>query len=328
MISRKLINNIFYCVKPLVPRRLQLWLRSTFIQMTIGSFADSWPILESAATAPKEWCGWPENKKFGLVLMHDVETSLGQSRCVQVTDLEKKYNLRSSFNFVPERYTVSAELRHQLVADGFEVAVHGLNHDGKLYRSKELFYKRAEKINEYITEWDAVGFCAPASHHVLEWNYALDVEYDSSTFDTDPFESQPDGVNTIFPFLVSPPQYPNDDYGDHSGYVELPYTLPQDFYLFVLMKHDNAAIWKKKLDWIAENGGMALLITHPDYMCFGDAKCGFQEYPVAIYEEFLDYVTTKYRHQFWHGLPKDLAAYYKKTIAAARNSGAIAISSD
>lgn len=311
---RKIINTIFYIIKPIMPRRIQLWLRRILIQMKLPSVADSWPILESAAKTPANWTGWPQNKQFGLVLMHDVETQIGQDRCIQLAELEKKYNLRSSFNFVPERYTVSAELRHKLTEDGFEVAVHGLNHDGKLYRSKDLFYERAAKINRYIAQWNAVGFCAPASHHVLEWNYALDIDYNSSTFDTDPFESQPDGANTIFPFWVSPANYPNAEYQDHTGYVELPYTLPQDFYLCVLMKHEDATIWKQKLDWIAEKGGMALLITHPDYMCFGDTKRGFQEYPAAIYEEFLAYATTKYKNQYWHGLPKELASYYKTSI--------------
>jgi len=314
MNSRRLINNTFYNVKPLIPRRLQLWLRSTIIEMRLKSYADSWPILETAAAVPSNWPGWPDNKQFGLILMHDVESDLGQSRCHQLAELEKKYDLRSSFNFVPERYDVSVSLRHELVENGFEVAVHGLNHDGKLFRDKSLFYERAEKINKYIKEWNASGFCSPASHHVLEWNYALDIDYDSSTFDTDPFEVQPDGVNTIFPFWVTPSEYPNAEYQTHPGYLELPYTLAQDFYLFILMKHTNADIWKKKLDWIAEKGGMALLITHPDYMHFGDGKPGFQEYPATRYEEFLDYVTNRYDGQYWHGLPKELAARYKQTL--------------
>jgi len=310
---RKIVNNTFYILKPIIPRYLQLWIRSKIIQLTKNSYADSWPILESAATPPLGWKGWPENKKFGLILTHDVETALGQSRCNNLMEIEKKYGLRSAFNFVPERYEVSASLRHELVENGFEVAVHGLNHDGKLYRDHATFTTRAKKINQYIKEWDVCGFCSPASHHVLEWNYALDIEYDSSTFDTDPFESQPDGVNSIFPFWVSPAEYPNKEYMDHPGYLELPYTLAQDFYLLILMKHTNAELWKQKLDWIAEKGGMALLITHPDYMHFGEGKKGFQEYPVKIYEEFLDYVTTNYEGQYWHGLPKTLAAHCRRS---------------
>src|SRR5438093_11418122 len=39
----------------------------------------------------------------------------------------------------------------------------------------------------------------------LDWLHDLDVQYDASTFDTDPFEPQPDGMDTIFPFWVPAP---------------------------------------------------------------------------------------------------------------------------
>src|ERR1700746_3430317 len=48
--------------------------------------------------------------------------------------------------------------------------------------------------------------------HKLDWLHDLDIEYDASTFDTDPFEPQPDGHGTIFPFWVPK--------GDDGGYVE------------------------------------------------------------------------------------------------------------
>ena len=89
-------------------------------------------------------------------------------------------------------------------------------------------------------------------------------------------------MGTIFPFWVPGP--------DGGGFVELPYTLPQDFTLFVVLRETNVEIWKKKLDWVAEHGGMALLNTHPDYMCFeGEPKK--DEFPVGLYEEFLTICT-------------------------------------
>ncbi len=39
----------------------------------------------------------------------------------------------------------------------------------------------------------------------LDWLHDLDVQYDASTFDTDPFEPQPDGRHTMFPFRVPRP---------------------------------------------------------------------------------------------------------------------------
>ena len=75
--------------------------------------------------------------------------------------------------------------------------------------------------------------------HNLDWLHELEIEYDLSTFDTDPFEPQPEGQHTIFPFWVPRPPVAealNSQLSTlnnpRSGYVELPYTLPQDSTLF------------------------------------------------------------------------------------------------
>jgi len=90
----------------------------------------------------------------------------------------------------------------------------------------------------------------------------------------------------------------------------LPYTLPQDFLLFVLMREKTIDIWKKKLDWIADNGGMVLFISHPDYMCFKNLP-HFEQYPSRYYEDFLNYIKKKYEGRYWHALPKDVARFWK-----------------
>ena len=137
---------------------------------------------------------------------------------------------------------------------------------------------------------------------ILELLHHLDIEYDASTFDTDPFEPQPDGMGTLFPFWVSG----NDG---QKGYVELPYTLPQDFLLFILLKEKNIDTWKKKLDWIVDHGGMALFITHPDYMNFGTSS-HHDGYPIKYYKEFLEYIKTKYEGKYWNALPKDVSRFW------------------
>ena len=145
-----------------------------------------------------------------------------------------------------------------------------------------------------------MGFRCPSMYHNLDWIGDLDVTYDASTFDVDPFEPQPDGVGTIYPFVV---------HKKSTDYVELPYTLPQDHLLYVIMKEQTISIWKSKLDWIAEKGGMALLITHPDYMRFDDGKAAADEYPVRFYSEFLEYVGNRYKGHYWHALPRDVAQF-------------------
>ena len=182
--------------------------------------------------------------------------------------------------------------------------MHGLKHDGKLFSNRNIFNKRAIKINRYIKEWNAAGFRAPAMHHNLEWLKQLNIEYDLSTFDTDPFEPQSDGVGTIFPFIVE-----RNNLKD--GYVEMPYTLVQDFTLFILMKEKDIRIWKEKVDWIADNGGMALVNVHPDYVNF-ENNIKTEEFSVNIYSDFLNYVKESYNAKFWNALPKDVAMYYKR----------------
>ena len=223
-------------------------------------------------------------------------------------ELEEKVGFFSSFNFVPERYDVSKDLRNDLVDRGFEVGVHGLKHDGKLFNSINIFQKRAVKINQYLKEYNAVGFRSPAMHHNFDWLLELNLKYDASSFDTDPFEPQSDGVGTIFPFWVQ-------GTSNQCAYVELPYTLVQDFTLFIVMKEKTIDIWKKKLDWIVQKEGMALLNIHPDYMNFNKHKNGSEEYRAELYIEFLEYIKNRYKNQYWHVLPKQMARFWQQNYS-------------
>jgi len=288
-----------------MPRRIQIYLRRHAVNLQRKQNKSNWSIDEKSARLPDGWGGWPEKKKFALILTHDVDTGRGQERCCQLMQLEKKIGFRSSFNFVPERYKVSKTLLERLTQCGFEVGVHGLVHDGKLYNSKKIFLKRALKINHYLKKWDSVGFRSPAMHHNLDWIHHLQIQYDASTFDTDPFEPQSNGVRTIFPFWCS-------QNSDKQGYVELPYTLPQDFTLFVLLEEKNINIWEKKLDWIVENGGMALLNTHPDYMNFNKSKIKYDEYSAELYLQFLEHIKSKYEGLYWHVLPKEVSKFVRQ----------------
>ena len=306
---RRMINKIYYFSSPLISRRLQIFLRRKLILCKRLVCENIWPIDKRAAKLPGNWSGWPGNKQFALILTHDVDTANGHKKCHALIKLEQKLGFMSSFNFVPKRYDVSPELRSYLSNNGFEVGVHGLYHDGKYFNSRKIFQERTIKINQYLKDWNVVGFRSPSMLRNLKWFHDLNIEYDASTFDTDPFEPQSDGVCTIFPFLI-----PNNS-SNGKGYVELPYTLPQDFTLFVLMQEKGIEIWKKKLDWIAEKGGMALLITHPDYMNFEGTNLGNEEYPVEYYIEFLEYIKTKYKDKYWHTVPKEIARFWSASYA-------------
>lgn len=295
---------IFYILKPFLPRKFQIFLRRQLAIYKRKKFESIWPIDPSAGKPPEGWQGWPKGNTFAVVLTHDVDTERGHKRCYQLMELEDKLGFKSSFNFVPEGYKVSSELRKDLWKRGFEVGVHGLLHDGKLYQSEDIFRDRAARINRYIDKWGSVGFRSPSMHHNLDWIHNLKIEYDASTFDTDPFEIQSDGVGTIFPFFVQLSK-------DQSGYVELPYTLPQDFTIFIIMKEKTIVTWKEKLNWIVKNNGMVLINTHPDYMSFSSNKLGLEEYPVSYYRQFLEHIKTEYQGEYWNPLPKEMAEFWR-----------------
>lgn len=314
-------NRIYYGLKPYLPWRLRIAVRRILARWRRKAYQDVWPIKESAKNPPAGWAGWPDGKKFAFVLTHDVEGSHGLGKCRQLMQLEMEMGFRSSFNFIPEgEYRVSQELREELERNGFEVGIQDLKHDGKLFQSRESFRSGAAQINRYVQEWGAKGFRSGFMFHNLDWAHDLDVDYASCTFDTDPFEPQPDDVGTIFPFWVPRANEPVIQPASllssallpghgRKGYVEIPYTMPQDSTLFLLLQERGPDIWLNKLDWLVKHGGMVLVNVHPDYTAMDDKVRRPDEFSVAFYRKLLDYVRSKYAGQYWQALPKEVAAY-------------------
>jgi predicted glycosyltransferase len=359
-------NRLYYSLKPYLPWRVRMAMRRFVAHRKLRHCRDVWPINEAAGNPPAGWPGWPAGKKFALVLTHDVEGPQGLAKCRQLMELEMELGFRSSFNFIPEGgYAVPRELREKLAQNGFEVGVQDLKHDGTLFQSRESFRRGAIQINRYLREWNAVGFRSGFMFHNLEWAHDLDVDYSSCTFDTDPFEPQPDDVGTIFPFWVpagaagSPKFDVNSPAPDaeqsvvsgqrsevnpalrppssgvppglqpsafslqplKNGYVELPYTLPQDSTLFLLLQETSPNIWLRKLHWLVQRGGMALLNAHPDYMDMEGKARKCDEYPVKFYGEFLEHIRSNYQGLYWNGLPKEVASHARE-VTRNRNSAA------
>ena len=301
-----LSSRLYYRFKPYLPWRLRMSARRILARVQRRRSTQTWPINELAGQLPPGWPGWPDGKKFALVLTHDVEGVSGLAKCDQLMQLEQQLGFHSSFNFIPEgEYHVSAELRRELAQNGFEVGVHDLRHDGKLYWRRKEFPENARSINGYLKEWRASGFRSGFMLHDRDCLNDLHIEYDASTFDTDPFEPQPEGVNTIFPFWVTRP--------GGGGYVEMPYTLPQDSTMFLVLQETSPEIWKRKLDWIVRRGGMALLNVHPDYLGFAGNKTEATEYPATFYQQFLKYIKENYAGQYWNALPREVAGWYRQT---------------
>lgn len=302
-----LFNNFFYSVKPVIPRRFQIFLRRRISKYKRRKYHHIWPIDSTSGHLPKNWTGWPDNKRFALVLSHDVDTQVGHDRAIDLLNIEKSLGFRSSFNFVPERYNLSKNIINHIKNEGFEVGIHGLKHDGKLFKNKKIFLERASKINRYIDDWEIDYFTAPSMICNSNWLHNLNISHSTTSFDTDPFEPQSNPINSIFPILQNNLQ-------SNNKFVELPYTLPQDHSLFIIQQEKDISIWKNKLDWIADKGGMALLNTHPDYMDLSSCKNNFEKYPVQYYIDFIEYIKTEFKGQFFHALPLEVSNFYLKSF--------------
>jgi hypothetical protein len=70
-------------------------------------------------------------------------------------------------------------------------------------------------------------------------------------------------------------------------------------------------------------GGMALIKTHPDYMSFGPGDRRVDRYPVELYTDFLDYVLTRYRDDFWLAHPSEIASYWRSLEPRAEHANTI-----
>ena len=298
------LKRLYYSFKPFLPRAVIEVMRRLYGRRGATNFALDWPVEPRFPAFQWEvmrqllllrheqsFCVrsfWPDNAPFALVLTHDIETAAGQRYARAVADLEESLGFRSSFSFVPERYKLDYELIHELRERGFEISIHGLKHDGKEFSSYREFSSRVHKMNHYLAEFDAAGFAAPLTIRQPEWMQMLDIEYDRSFFDTDPYEAIAGGVMTIWPYTIG-------------RFVELPYTLAQDYTLTTIRGETTPSLWLCKADFIQQYHGMALVVTHPDYLKTPSVQ--------AIYSEFLQ--TIKANYSYWHPLPRDAARWWR-----------------
>ena len=298
----------YYRVRPALPRPVQIALRRRVARIQARTPFPRWPVestlhdlyglmfryTAALAGRPVPYIApWPAGRSWALVLTHDVETQAGYDRMSRLRDVEVRLGYRSSWNFVPKRYDVDPRVVDELTAAGCEVGVHGLYHDGRDLESLAVLQVRVPAMRDYAARWGAVGFRSPATQRNWEWMPMLGFDYDSSYPDTDPFEPQSGGCCSWLPFL-------------NGDLVELPITLPQDHTLFVILSQQDERVWLDKTEQLKASGGMALLITHPDYTDHGPL--------VAAYHRLL--AAHRNDPDAWRALPRDVSAWWRRRQAS------------
>jgi len=303
-------KRLYYRTKHALPRTLQIRLRRLLSGVQARTDFPRWPIepaliefsrllfllLEDTVAQPIPWISpWPKPYSWSLVLTHDVETARGFECLHLLRDIELEAGCRSSWNFVPIRY--ESDARYDVRDDdvrgltelGFEVGVHGFRHDGRDLSSLATLRERLPRIQEYASRWSATGFRSPAMHRRWEWMPMLPFDYDCSYPDTDPFEPQGGGCCSWLPYF-------------NRNLVELPTTLPQDHTLFAILGRNDESDWVDKTTLIRRQGGMALLLTHPDYMTETHLLDAYRRYLARFGRD----------QSVWLALPREVSAWWRR----------------
>jgi hypothetical protein len=306
--ARRAAGVGYYAVRPMIPRSGQIALRRALSRVQARSRFPRWPVepalhelygflfdlVADVAEAPvPRVAPWPHGRSWALVLTHDVETHVGHDNLEHLRALERSSDLRSAWNFVPRRYRVDERVLGELTGEGCEVGVHGLYHDGRDVASPAVLRERLPAIRAYAERWGADGFRSPATRRVWELMDQLGFDHDSSYPDTDPFEPDGGGCCTWLPFF-------------NGKLVELPITLPQDHTLFTILRHDDERAWLEKAEFLRSRGGMALIITHPDYT--------LEPKVASAYERFLAAYAGD--ETVWHALPREVSGWWRRRAAS------------
>lgn len=298
------IRKIYYAVRPLlllpVRKRLQQfhlrgWDKIPFPAWPVDVTADLMHRrllslamqTNSIAAMPFIWF-WPKGYKSCAIITHDVEAPRGRDFCKTLMDLDEAFGFKSSFQIVPEkRYEVCADFLKGITDRGFEVNVHDLTHDGRLYADYDEFQKRAKRINHYVREFGAVGFRSGVLYRNVDWYDAYDFSYDMSIPNVGHLDPQHGGCCTVLPYFIG-------------KIVELPLTCTQDHTLFNVFGDYSIELWTRQIQTIMANHGLITVLVHPDYV--------IEERAQATYKAMLKHLADrrdqgKSGHRFRETLP-------------------------
>lgn len=280
------LSKMYYLIRPLLPVGVRRHLQKYYLRGWDKLPFPRWPVdcsvedmfhqlllcclrSDGVDKVPFIWF-WPGDAPNCAIVTHDVETEQGRDFCPTLMDLDDSYGIKSSFEVIPEeRYEVRPELLDTIRQRGFEIVVHDLNHDGKLYRERGEFLERVAKINSYGREYGAQGFRAAVLYRKQLWYDALKFSYDMSVPNVAHLDPQRGGCCTVMPYFL----------GD---ILELPVTMTQDYTLFHILNDYSIDLWKRQIELIMEKHGMISVVVHPDYIAKPRER--------SIYEALLGYL--------------------------------------
>jgi hypothetical protein len=312
-LGRLFLRDAYYILRPATPSTIRTRIQRMYYRNWRNLGFPRWPvdftvdrILQTVLLLllrsnpgkdiPFIWF-WPDAHSSCAIMTHDIETECGRSFCPQLMDMNDSFRIQAAFQVIPERrYRVTDSFLRSLLVRGNEINVHDLNHDGRLFRTRQTFVERARKINEYARAWGAQGFRAGAMYRRPEWFDVLDVAYDMSVPNVAHMEPQRGGCCTVMPYFVN------------NNLLELPLTTTQDFALFHVLRQNTLDHWKSQIAQISAEHGLISFIVHPDYITRPDQR--------RLYLELLAHLSMLRTHEhLWITLPSEVNEWWRRRAA-------------
>ena len=304
----KVFLEVYYSVRSLLSDRGRASLQRKYLLGRTTSFP-AWPLDHTAdallehqlarvmretglESLPFIWY-WPNHSSACAIVTHDVETERGKGLCQKLIDVDTSFGIRGSFQIVPEkRYEVSPSFLADIRSQGFEVAVHDLNHDGRLFLNEKTFSQRIAKVNRYGKAFGSPGFRAGVMYRNQRWFDQLDFEFDMSVPNTARFEPQGGGCCSVMPYFIG-------------RLLEIPLTTAQDYTIFHILKTFSPELWFQQVDAIFKKHGLISVLTHPDYIMEPKA--------VATYRVLLERLASlRERNGLWVATPCELNHWWRQ----------------
>ena len=302
-------RSLYYGVRPFLPVSIRRHIQRAYLNGWKDIPFPQWPVdrtveqclerllalsmkAQGVETVPFVWF-WPDRAMSCAIMTHDVEHLSGRDFCSQLMDLDDAAKIKSAFQIVPEgRYSVPGSFLDEIRSRSFEINVHDLNHSGRLFASRHDFMSSVDRINEYGRRYRAVGFRSGALYRNQAWFDALDFSYDMSVPSVAHLDPQRGGCCTSMPFFIG-------------RILELPVTTVQDYTLFHILNDYSLDIWKRQLDAITRQHGLASFIVHPDYVIEKRAR--------TTYQRLLEHLSRlRDERQMWIALPHEVDRWWRQ----------------
>lgn len=258
-LRHRMARKILFALTKNLPDGLKYQMNSTLKRMRQGNARKDFEISFENNKFVAEYLSFAKNNNIclrsNICLTHDVDYKEGYKFFPKLMEIEESFNIRSTFNFLTRGgYQLDKGVLMELHQAGFEVGLHGYNHDIALaYRHPSQIRRSLEKALSFIP-FPVAGFRSPAlsnSPVLFQVLDDLNFQYDSSIPSSNPYYPS---TGFCYPYIFSGLRL-----------KEIPLTL-QDDTLFRdqrMTDHEALDFFKKKLMDVLSVQGTFVFNSHP-----------------------------------------------------------------